>query len=58
MAVGILLRNTFVQDLQQEVLLRYAALIQREALMKREDVEIVLSELISNKRDCKKFCVN
>jgi len=49
-AVGLLLRNKFIEDLQQEVLLRYTSVIQTEALMKREDVEVVLSELISNKK--------
>ena len=49
-AVGVLLRNKLVEDLQQEVLLQYTAVIQREALMKREDVEMFLSELISNKK--------
>ena len=49
-AVGILLRNTFIQDLQQEVLLHYTDVIQTEALMKREDVEALLPEIITHKK--------
>lgn len=49
-AVGILIRNSFIQDLQQEILMRYVDVIQTEALMKREDVELILSEIISNKK--------
>ena len=49
-AVGILIRNSFIQDLQQEILLRYADVIQTEAMMKREDVEEILTEIISNKK--------
>ena len=41
-AVGLLIKNSFIQDLEQEVILRYTDTIQKEALMMREDVEQII----------------
>ena len=49
-AVGLLIRNSFIQDLEQEVILRYTNTIQKEALMMREDIEAILPNVISNKK--------
>lgn len=49
-AVGLLIRNSFIQDLEQEVVLRYTDVIQKEALMMREDIEEILPEVISKKK--------
>ena len=48
-AVGLLIRNSFIQDLEQEVILRYTDTIQKEALMMREDVEKIIPEALSSK---------
>lgn len=47
--VGLLIRNSFIQDLEQEVILRYTDTIQKEALMMREDVEKIIPEALSPK---------
>ena len=49
-AVGLLIRNSFIQDLEQEVILRYTDTIQKEALMMREDVERIIPEALSHKK--------
>lgn len=49
-AVGLLIRNSFIQDLEQEVILRYTDTIGKEALMKREDVERIIPEALSHKK--------
>ena len=49
-AVGLLIRNSFIQDLEQEVILRYTDTIQKEALMMREDVEQIIPEALSSKK--------
>ena len=48
-AVGLLIRNSFIQDLEREVILQFNDIIQREAIMYREEVEVLLSEFISKK---------
>lgn len=48
-AVGLLIRNSFIQDLEQEVILGYTDTIQKEALMMREDVEKIIPEALSSK---------
>ena len=45
-AVGLLIRNSFIQDLEQEVILRYTDTIGKEALMMREDVERIIPEAL------------
>ena len=47
---ALLIKTSFVQSFEQEVILRYTDTIQKEALMMREDVEMKLSEVISNKK--------
>ena len=49
-AVGLLIRNSFIQDLEQEVILRYTDTIGKEALMMREDVEQIIPEALSHKK--------
>lgn len=49
-AVGLLIKNSFIQDLEQEVILRYTDTIQKEALMMREDVEQIIPEALSPKK--------
>ena len=49
-AVGLLIKNSFIQDLEQEVILRYTDTIQKEALMMREDVEQIIPEALSLKK--------
>ena len=49
-AVGLLIRNSFIQDLEQEVILRYTDTIGKEALMMREDVERIIPEVLSHKK--------
>ena len=52
-AVGLLIRNSFIQDLEQEVILRYTDTIGKEALMMREDVEQIIPEALSSKKSYK-----
>ena len=49
-AVGLLIRNSFIQDWEQEVILRYTDTIGKEALMMREDVERIIPEALSHKK--------
>lgn len=49
-AVGLLIRNSFIKDLEQEVILRYTDTIGKQALMLREDVERIIPEALSNKK--------
>ena len=49
-AVGLLIRNSFIKDLEQEVILRYTDTIGKQALMLREDVERIIPEALSYKK--------
>lgn len=49
-AVGLLIRNSFIQDLEQEVILRYTDSIQKEGLMKRADIERIIPEVLAMKK--------
>ena len=49
-AIGLLVRNSFIQDLEQEVILRYTDTIQKEALMLRVHVEQIISEALTLKK--------
>lgn len=49
-AIGLLIRNSFIQDLEQEVVLRYTDVIQREGLMVRSDVEQIIPEALTVKK--------
>ena len=49
-AVGLLIRNSFIKDLEQEVILRYTDTIGKEALMMREDGERIMPEALSHKK--------
>lgn len=48
--VGLLIRNSFIKDLEQEVILRYTDTIGKQALMLREDVERIIPEALSHKK--------
>ena len=49
-AVGLLIKNSFISDLQYETICRYNDRIKREAVMQREEVERFLPEIISEKK--------
>ncbi|MBQ6886802.1 MAG: helix-turn-helix transcriptional regulator [Lachnospiraceae bacterium] len=49
-AVKLLIRNSFIQDLEQEVIIRYTDAIQREALMMRADIEQIIPEVLTLKK--------
>ena len=49
-AVGLLLKNSFISDLQRETICRYNDRIKKNAVMRREDVEEFLPEVISAKK--------
>lgn len=49
-ALGLLIRNSFISDLQRETILRFSHNIRKDAVMNREDVEEVLSDVISEKK--------
>lgn len=49
-ATALLIKTSFVESFEQEVILRYTDAIQKEALMMREDIEMKLAEVISNKK--------
>lgn len=49
-AVGLLIKNSFISDLQHETICRYNDRIKKNAVMRREDVEEFLPEVISAKK--------
>jgi len=49
-AIGLLVRNSFIQDLEQEIILRYTDTIQKKALMMRLDIETILPEVLAPKK--------
>ena len=49
-AVGLLIKNSFISDLQQETICRYNDKIKKNALMCREDVEQFLPEIIGDQK--------
>lgn len=49
-AVGLLIRNSFIQDFEQEVILRYTDTIQKKALMMRADIEKIIPEALIIKK--------
>ena len=49
-AVGLLIKNSFIGDLQHETICRYNDRIKKAAVMCREEVEEFLPEVISVKR--------
>ena len=49
-AVGLLIKNSFISDLQHETICRYNDRIKKEAVMQREEVERFLPEIISEKK--------
>lgn len=48
--LGLLMKNSFISELQKETILRFIHNIRRDALMEREDVEAILPEVISKKQ--------
>ena len=49
-AVNLLIKNSFIEDIQRETIYRYNDKIKKEAVMHREDVERFLPEVIHNKK--------
>lgn len=49
-AAALLVRNSFIHDLEREIVLRYTADIQKQSLMMREDIEQILPEVLSAKK--------
>ncbi len=47
---ALLARNSFIHDLEREVILRFTAGIQKESLMMREDIEQILPEVLPVKK--------
>ncbi len=47
---ALLARNSFIHDLEREVILRFTADIQKESLMMREDIEQILPEVLPMKK--------
>lgn len=49
-AVGLLIKNSFISDLQYETICRYNDRIRKDAVMHREEIEEFLPEIISEKK--------
>ena len=49
-ALGLLMKNSFISDLQRETILRFSHNIRKDALMNREDVEAILPDIINKKQ--------
>ena len=49
-ALGLLMKNSFISDLQRETILRFSHNIRKDALMNREDVEEILPDIINKKQ--------
>lgn len=47
---ALLIKTSFVQSFEQEVILRYTDTIQKEALMMRQDVEQIIPEALTLKK--------
>ena len=48
-ATALLIKTSFVQNFEQEVILRYTDNIQKKALMKRTDIEQIIPEALTPK---------
>ena len=48
-ATALLIKTSFVQSFEQEVILRYTDTIQKEALMVRTDIEQLIPEVLTQK---------
>lgn len=49
-AIGLLIKNSFISDLQYEIVCRYNDRIRKDAVMHREEIEEFLPEIISDKK--------
>jgi len=47
---ALLIKTSFVQSFEQEVILRYTDTIQKEALMMRSDIEQIIPEVLTPKK--------
>ena len=47
---GLLMRNSFISDLQRETIYRYNDRIKKDAVMLREKIEDLLKDVVSNKQ--------
>lgn len=50
-AVKILCQSSFVGDIQREAILRFNDIIQKDGIMYREQIEEMLSDMISTKQN-------
>ena len=49
-AINLLIKNSFISDIQKETIYRYNDKIKKDAVMLREDIERFLPEVIANKK--------
>lgn len=49
-ALGLLMKNSFISDLQRETILRFSHNIKKDALMERADIEAILEDVIRKKQ--------
>ena len=48
--LGLLMRNSFISDLQRETIYRFNDKMKKDAVMLREDIEDMLADVISSKK--------
>lgn len=49
-AIGLLIKNSFISDLQRETICRYNDRIKKDAIMNRKEVEEFLPKIIGEKK--------
>lgn len=47
----LLIKNSFISDLEREIILRYTNVIQKNAVLFREDIEAIIPQIISRKKN-------
>ena len=47
----LLIKNSFICDLEREIILRYTNVIQKNAVLFREDIEAIIPQIISKKKN-------
>lgn len=48
--VGLMARNGFLRDMEREVILKFTEVLQQEGLMLRDDVELIISDAVAEKK--------
>lgn len=48
--VGLMARNGFLRDMEREVVLQFTAVLQKEALLLRDDVDVIIAEAVAEKK--------